>query len=134
LVNLDYLDRAKIVTITRDLTFEFSLSVLYFLSGPKPQKISQTDPKLVAKQFRHNKTENHFSPYPRSEGDINLYTRLKIAIAGKACKKLPAYGRKKACNPAGLRPVIKTVIFLQGCRARLLSKAAGQGCRSRLPG
>jgi hypothetical protein len=40
-----------------------------------------------------NKTENHFSPYPRSEGDINLYTRLKIAIAGKACKKLLAYGR-----------------------------------------
>jgi hypothetical protein len=30
-----------------------------------------------------NKTENHFSPYPRSR--INLYTRLKILlIAGKA--------------------------------------------------
>jgi hypothetical protein len=81
-----------------------------------------------------NKTENNFSPYPRSEGDINLYTRLKIAIAGKECKKLPAYGRKKACNPAGLRPVIKTVIFLQGCRARLPGKAAGQGCRARLLG
>jgi hypothetical protein len=63
-----------------------------------------------------------------------LYTRLKIVSAGKACKKLPAYGRKKACNPAGLRPVIKTVIFLQGCRARLLGKAAEQGCRARLPG
>jgi hypothetical protein len=28
-----------------------------------------------------NKTENHFSPYPRSEGDINLYTRLKVAMS-----------------------------------------------------
>jgi hypothetical protein len=27
---------------------------------------------------------------------------------------------KNACNSAGLRPVIKFVIFLQGCRARLL--------------
>jgi hypothetical protein len=63
--------------------------------------------------FLINKTENHFSPYPRSEGDINLYTRLKIVIAGKACKKLPAYGRKKACNPAGLRPVIN-----RGCHSR----------------
>jgi hypothetical protein len=50
-------------------------------------------------------------------------------FAGKACNKLPAYGHKKACNPAGLRPVINTVIFLQGCRC----KAAGQGCRARLP-
>jgi hypothetical protein len=34
-----------------------------------------------------NKTENHFSHYPRSQVDINLYTRLKIAMslyAGKA--------------------------------------------------
>jgi hypothetical protein len=33
-----------------------------------------------------NKTENHFSHYPRSQVDINSYTRLKIAmslIAGK---------------------------------------------------
>jgi hypothetical protein len=43
-------------------------------------------------------------------------TRLKTAvcnvllIAGKACNKLPAYGRRKACNPAGLRPVINTNI------------------------
>jgi hypothetical protein len=28
-----------------------------------------------------NKTENHFSPYPRSEGDINLYTRIKVAMS-----------------------------------------------------
>jgi hypothetical protein len=86
---------------------------------------------LFYTKMSFNKTENHFSPYPRSEGDINLYTRLKIVIAGKTCKKLPAYGRKKACNPAGLRPVIKTVIFLQGCRARLLGKAAEQGCQAR---
>jgi hypothetical protein len=37
--------------------------------------------------FTLNKTENHFSHYPRSQVDINSYTRLKIAmslIAGKA--------------------------------------------------
>jgi hypothetical protein len=35
----------------------------------------------------YKKTENHFSHYPRSQGDINLYTTLKIAmslIAGKS--------------------------------------------------
>jgi hypothetical protein len=65
-----------------------------------------------------------------------LYTRLKIAIAGKACKKLPAYGRKKACNPAGQRPVIKTNISARmpgkAAGLRLLGKAAGQGCRARV--
>jgi hypothetical protein len=38
-------------------------------------------------KYHFNKTENHFSHYPRSQVDINLYTRLKIAmslIAGKA--------------------------------------------------
>jgi hypothetical protein len=50
--------------------------------------------------------------------------RNVLLLAGKACNKLPAYGRKKACNPAGLLPVIKTVIFLQGCRARLNGKGA----------
>jgi hypothetical protein len=36
---------------------------------------------------KKNKTETHFSHYPRSQVDINSYTRLKIAmslIAGKA--------------------------------------------------
>jgi hypothetical protein len=65
-----------------------------------------------------------------------LYTRLKIAIAGKACKKLPAYGRKKACNPAGQRPVIKTNISARmpgkAAGLRLLGKAAGQGCMARV--
>jgi hypothetical protein len=28
-----------------------------------------------------NKTENHFSHYPRSQVDINSYTRLKIAMS-----------------------------------------------------
>jgi hypothetical protein len=46
------------------------------------------------------KTENLFSPYPRSKSDINWYTRLKIAMScylqGKACNKLPAYGRKES--------------------------------------
>jgi hypothetical protein len=50
--------------------------------------------------------------------------RNVLLLAGKACNKLPAYGRKKAWNPAGLRPVINTVIFLQGCRARLHGKGA----------
>jgi hypothetical protein len=36
-------------------------------------------------------------------------SRNVVLIAGKACNILLAYGRKKACNPAGLRPVIKTV-------------------------
>jgi hypothetical protein len=35
---------------------------------------------------------------------------------------MPAYGRKKACNSAGLRPVIKLLIILQGCHARLPGK------------
>jgi hypothetical protein len=52
-----------------------------------------------------NKTENCFSPYPRSEGDINLYRRLQIAM----------------------QCLVNTVIFLQGGRAKLPGKAAGQG-------
>jgi hypothetical protein len=43
------------------------------------------------------------------------------------------YGHNKPCNSAGLRPVIKLVLFLQGCRARLTGKTAGQGCRAKLP-
>jgi hypothetical protein len=66
---------------------------------------------------------------PGSKSQCNV-----LLIAGKACNKLPAYGRKKACIPAGLWPVFKTVIYLQGCRARLPGKAAGQDCRARLPG
>jgi hypothetical protein len=31
--------------------------------------------------FDKNKTENLFSPYPRSESDINWYTRLMIAMS-----------------------------------------------------
>jgi hypothetical protein len=34
---------------------------------------------LFVPNFEQNKTENHFSPYPRSR--INLYTRLKIAMS-----------------------------------------------------
>jgi hypothetical protein len=30
--------------------------------------------------------------------------RNVLLLAGKACNKLPAYGRKKPRNPAGLRP------------------------------
>jgi hypothetical protein len=44
-----------------------------------------TEIELCIKKL--NKTENHFSHYPRSQVDINSYTRLKIAmslIAGKA--------------------------------------------------
>jgi hypothetical protein len=52
-------------------------------------------------QISLNKTENHFSHYPRSQVDINSYTRLKIAMS---------------------------LIAGQGCRARLPGKAALQGC------
>jgi hypothetical protein len=94
------------------------------------EKLSRITEMLSYTTF--NKTENHFSPYPRSEGDINLYTRSQcnvLLITGKACNKR----RKKACNPAGLRPVIKTVIFLQGCRGQgCRCKAAGQGCMARV--
>jgi hypothetical protein len=65
--------------------------------------------------------------------------KLKLKMRGKIERKwpvktcnaacAPAYGRKKACNSAG---IIQLVIFLQGCRARLPGKAAGQGCRTRL--
>jgi hypothetical protein len=81
--------------------------------------------KQIQNKFKtnSNKTENLFSPYPRSESEYQLVHKAQnrnvLLLAGKACNKLPAYGRKKACNPAGLRPVIKTVIFLQGCRARV---------------
>jgi hypothetical protein len=47
---------------------------------------------------------------------------------------MPASGRLKACNSAGLRLVIKLAIFLQGYRVRLPGKAAGQGCQARLSG
>jgi hypothetical protein len=36
---------------------------------------------LMRLKIKINKSENHFSPYPRSEGDINLYTRLKVAMS-----------------------------------------------------
>jgi hypothetical protein len=39
---------------------------------------------------------------------------------------------RKTCYSAGLRLVIKLVIFLQSCRARLPGNAAGQCCRARL--
>jgi hypothetical protein len=61
---------------------------------------------------------------------------------------MPLGRRKSLKYTAGLSPVIMLVIFLQGlqarlpggkaagqgCRARLPGKAAGQGCRARLPG
>jgi hypothetical protein len=68
--------------------------------------------------------------------------RNVLLIAGKTSNKLPTGLRpekgcnaacrpttvRNACNSAGLRPVIKFVTFLQGCRERLPDKAAGQGC------
>jgi hypothetical protein len=57
------------------MTFEFSR-----------QKWAATFDVIIIKSV-NNKTENHFSHYPRSLVDINSYTRLKIAmslIAGKA--------------------------------------------------
>jgi hypothetical protein len=71
--------------------------------------------------------------------------RNVLLLAGKACNKLPAYGRKKACNYAGRLLMLQYFCKAagarlpgkaagQGCRARLPGKAAGQGCRARLPG
>jgi hypothetical protein len=52
-----------------------------------------------------------------------------LLIAEKACNKVC----NAACQPK-LRLVIKLVIFMQGCRARLPGKASGQGVRARLLG
>jgi hypothetical protein len=72
-------------------------------------------------------TENHFSPYPRSEGDINLYTVLgsKSQLQGKHAKN---------CRPTAVRKLV--ILPAYGCNisARLPGKAAGQGCLARLPG
>jgi hypothetical protein len=65
-----------------------------------------------------NETENHFSHYPRSQGDINLYTRLKIAMS-----LIANFSARLAGKSAR-----------QGCRANLSGKAAGKGCRARLNG
>jgi hypothetical protein len=82
----------------------------------------------LPRNFEVNKTD------PRSR--INFYTRLKIEIAGKLYEVCHT-----ACQPtavkqlANCRPtVIKLVLFLQGCRARLTGKADGQGYRARLTG
>jgi hypothetical protein len=53
-----------------------------------------------------------------------------VNVCNAACT--PSSGRKKACNSAGLRPVIK--IFLQSYRARLPGKTAGLNCLAGLPG
>jgi hypothetical protein len=75
-----------------------------------------------------NKTENHFSHYPRSQVDINSYTRLKIAMSLiTAVKQLANFSANFSARLAGKAAG-------QGCRARLPGKAAGQGCRARLPG
>jgi hypothetical protein len=65
---------------------------------PKSVEVSKT-------KSGTNKTENLFSPYPRSESEYQLVHKAQnrnvLLLAGKAYNKLPAYGRKKACNPAG---------------------------------
>jgi hypothetical protein len=117
--------------------------------------VSKVGTSAVGRMFEHR----NFSRNPRSR--ISLYTvqssksQCLVNCGESFNTKLPAVCRKIACNsaglrpvnklviflqgcrarlPAGLRPVIKLVIFLQGCRARLPGKAAGQGCRARLPG
>jgi hypothetical protein len=80
-----------------------------------PQNLIKTRLKISSVLNRIQKAISICTPSSKSQCNVLL-------TAGKACNKLPAYGRKKASNPAGLRPVIKTVG----------SKAAGQGCRARL--
>jgi hypothetical protein len=84
--------RAASVENTIENQPQFSL---YFLFSHSPLHISGSfkNPKcrmheklcgilliLHTLVLLHNKTENCFSPYPRSEGDINLYRRLQIAM------------------------------------------------------
>jgi hypothetical protein len=57
------------------------------IDDPPNLKKDRCYTKFGGIEYRQNKTENHFSHYPRSQVDINSYTRLKIAmslIAGKA--------------------------------------------------
>jgi hypothetical protein len=58
---------------------------------------------MIYDSISNNKTENHFSLYPRS----HVCTQDGENI-----------------NSAGLRPVIKFVTFLQGCRECLHGKGA----------
>jgi hypothetical protein len=96
-----------------------------------------------------NKTENHFSHYPRSQVDISSYTRLNIATSlncGKS-NKLPvkAWSNwtknkfksvKKAARACSLVTChCSTVRWLRSKRARAsnpveIGQTAGQGCRA----
>jgi hypothetical protein len=51
---------------------------------------------------------------------VSICTQYKAQNRNAACRPTAV---RKACNSAGLQPVIKT--FLQGFRARLPGKAAG---------
>jgi hypothetical protein len=87
---------------------------------------------LYTINYVDNKTENLFSPYPRSVSDINWYTKLKIAMSCYLQGKLAVNCRPTAVRKLAILPVINAAIFLQGCRARLPGKAAGQGCMARV--
>jgi hypothetical protein len=73
-----------------------------------------------------NKTENLFSPYPRSVSDINWYTRLKIAMSCCLQGKLAINCRPTAVRKLAILPAYGRLLIL--CRARLPGKAAWQGC------
>jgi hypothetical protein len=76
--------------------------------------------------------------YMQADQMLNHRESLKTKLPDLGRKNMQccmtAYGHKKACNSAGLRPVIKLVIIMRGCRARLPGKTVVQDCRARLPG
>jgi hypothetical protein len=103
-------------------TLEIAFKLFDFSSKIR-LKIIQSLPGRVAYQFVH-KGSNH-NVFFAIAGKLELNLRPSAGKSMQCC--MPSYGRKKACNSAGLRPVIKLVIFLQGCRTGRLGKAAGQG-------
>jgi hypothetical protein len=70
----------------------------------------------------------------------SCFNQTRIKFFDRILTSNPINNILNVWSGAGLRPrpVIKLVIFLQDCRARLRAglpgKAAGQGCRARLPG
>jgi hypothetical protein len=139
-----------------------------YLAKQTLNKKHRIQPRLAfingAGKSSKNKTENHFSHYPRSQVDINSYTRLNIATSlnceknnkllvkveisksGRNWSKLVGIWKlnqnrklkQKKLQIANCKLQIANWLpgktAGQGCRARLPGKAAGQGCRARLPG
>jgi hypothetical protein len=77
-----------------------------------------------------NKTENSFSLGQDWLGKTGNNEKA-AGLSYSRLKKYFSAGRLPAVCRPGLRPVIKLVLFLQGCRARQPGKEAGQGSRAR---